>query len=59
MIEDAEEKNLITPEVTTLLAATSGNFGIGMTFISIHLFRKAINLLQSCRKIIHLRNNLC
>ncbi|GJN00915.1 hypothetical protein PR202_ga18142 [Eleusine coracana subsp. coracana] len=36
IIEDAEEKGLISPGVTTLLAQTTGNLGLGLVLIAIH-----------------------
>ncbi|XP_066325219.1 cysteine synthase-like [Miscanthus floridulus] len=34
LIEDAEEKSLISPGITTLVALTSGNLGIGLAFVA-------------------------
>jgi cysteine synthase len=34
LIEDAEEKGLIAPGITTLVAVTGGNLGIGVAFVA-------------------------
>jgi len=34
LIEDAEEKSLISPGITALVALTSGNLGIGLAFVA-------------------------
>jgi cysteine synthase len=34
LIEDAEERGLISPGITTLAGVTSGNLGIGVAFVA-------------------------
>lgn len=34
MVEDAEEKGLISPGITTLVDITSGNLGIGLAVVA-------------------------
>ncbi|XP_042454606.1 bifunctional L-3-cyanoalanine synthase/cysteine synthase D1-like [Zingiber officinale] len=58
MIEDAEEKGLLTPGVSTLLAATSGNLGIGLMCTAIgkgYKFIAVVPAKYSLEKLILLR----
>ncbi|KAG6539016.1 hypothetical protein ZIOFF_004168 [Zingiber officinale] len=47
MIEDVEEKGLLTPGVSTLLAATGGNLGIGLAYIAIRKGYKFIAVMPT------------
>uniref|UniRef100_A0A453NSS0 Tryptophan synthase beta chain-like PALP domain-containing protein n=1 Tax=Aegilops tauschii subsp. strangulata TaxID=200361 RepID=A0A453NSS0_AEGTS len=49
LIEDAEEKGLITPGITTLLGVTSGNLGIGVAFIA-HGFKALLDRVEQMKK---------
>ncbi|KAG2649575.1 cysteine synthase-like [Panicum virgatum] len=47
LIEDAEEKSLISPGITTLVAVTSGNLGIGVAFVAVQKGYKFIAVMPA------------
>ncbi|XP_062223700.1 cysteine synthase-like isoform X2 [Phragmites australis] len=47
LIEDAEEKSLISPGITTLVTVTSGNLGIGVAFVAAQKGYKSIVVMPA------------
>uniref|UniRef100_A0ACD5XWG9 Uncharacterized protein n=1 Tax=Avena sativa TaxID=4498 RepID=A0ACD5XWG9_AVESA len=52
MIEDAEEKGLISPGVTTLVEPTSGNLGLGLILIALSKGYRFVAVMPGCTRLI-------